>query len=89
MNAVKTLVPICRTVSRQFHKSNVVRATEEQMYAKRQRLKKLQEQFQIADDTPVYLKGGLGDRLLFGTTCLLLLISTGMSIETAYELLKR
>ncbi|XP_044744552.1 cytochrome c oxidase subunit 7A2, mitochondrial-like [Coccinella septempunctata] len=87
MNAAKRLVPVSGTLLRQFHKTNVVRATEEQMYAKRQRLRKLQEKFQIPDGTPVYLKGGFTDRLLFGTTCILLLVSMGMSAETIYQLL--
>ncbi|KAL3289264.1 hypothetical protein HHI36_003694 [Cryptolaemus montrouzieri] len=69
MNTSRKL--ISQIASRQFHCSGARCATQEQITARLQKLKKLQEHFQIEDGTPVYLKGGIGDKILFGITCIL------------------
>lgn len=49
-------------------------------------VKEQQKRFQVDDHTPIYIKGGFGDRALFGVTCLLTAIGLAMSGEVLYKL---
>lgn len=42
--------------------------------------------FQVADETPVYLRGGFGDRIFFGATTILIAGGVAMSLQTLWRL---
>lgn len=51
-----------------------------------EKVKAAQKHFQLNDGIPVYLKGGLMDRVLFGTTVILCVFGVGYGASVIYEL---
>ncbi|XP_022913062.1 cytochrome c oxidase subunit 7A, mitochondrial-like [Onthophagus taurus] len=49
-------------------------------------LKQAQKHFGIEDHVPVYLKGGVGDKIIYIATVGLTLLGLGMSGEVLYKL---
>jgi hypothetical protein len=49
-----------------------------------EKLRRNYERFQMKDGTPVYLKGGVGDRILFGLT--LIVVAVGV-VESYYSII--
>nr|XP_026489718.1 cytochrome c oxidase subunit 7A1, mitochondrial-like [Vanessa tameamea] len=49
------------------------------------KLRKLQADFQCENGKPIWLKGGLSDRILYGTTVVLCYIGVLMTLVTIYD----
>ncbi|KAL3289003.1 hypothetical protein HHI36_003446 [Cryptolaemus montrouzieri] len=53
------------------------------------RLKENQKKFQVDDGLPVWLKGGVKDKILLQLTLILLVVGLGMSGQVMYELVMK
>ncbi|KAK9891146.1 hypothetical protein WA026_013462 [Henosepilachna vigintioctopunctata] len=89
MNSARKVMSLSQVISRNLHKSRPLKSTEEALAKKRAKILKEQERFQIDDGTPVYLKGGLGDRVLLGVTYALVAVGMGMSADVVYQLMTK
>ncbi|KAK9739307.1 hypothetical protein QE152_g9141 [Popillia japonica] len=81
-----------RQIVRNIHKTPIRFAGDDPDFPVPKRIRKLkrtQRKFQVEDCVPIYLKAGFRDKLLYNGTLVLLLISTGMSIDTLYQLMTK
>ncbi|KAJ8928955.1 hypothetical protein NQ314_018407 [Rhamnusium bicolor] len=74
--------------ARAFHRyySQSATTAETAVGRKIQKLRETQRKFGIDDGTPVYIKSGISDKLLYHTTLALTAIGLGLSFETLYRI---
>ncbi|XP_971661.2 cytochrome c oxidase subunit 7A1, mitochondrial [Tribolium castaneum] len=84
MNNARQSLALGRLLVREFSKT-APRGTE-QPGPRFHKLKEIQKKFGVEDNVPVYLKGGVGDKILYSLTVLITAAGLGMSIESWYRL---
>nr|CAH7713420.1 unnamed protein product [Callosobruchus chinensis] len=81
MNNSKKFLALANTACRQL-----ARNASTETPPRWDRFQKIAKKLQMDESTPVYLKGGLGDKFLFLTTVALTVVGVGMGVETMYSL---
>ncbi|XP_019873237.2 cytochrome c oxidase subunit 7A2, mitochondrial-like [Aethina tumida] len=79
MNKTQELLRTCRMVSRQMSSLTPTSGR----YVK---MTQTQKHLGVDNNVPVYLKSGLGDKALFGTTVLLTVAGVGLCLDVFYTL---
>ncbi|KAJ3665991.1 hypothetical protein Zmor_001453 [Zophobas morio] len=87
MNHSKRTFVLAQMAVRHF--SRTAPQNAETVTPKFQRLKEVQKKFGAEDNVPVYLKGGLFDKLLYQATVIVTLAGLGLSFQTFYDLTKK
>nr|AMX81465.1 venom toxin meuEnz25 [Mesobuthus eupeus] len=71
---------------RQFTTSSKMLKDPDFIIRQRAKFKELQKRYAVDDGVPVYLKGGVVDRILYVTTLALCAVGTVYCVYTIYEL---
>ncbi|CAH0550493.1 unnamed protein product [Brassicogethes aeneus] len=79
MQNSQKLLGACRVIARQM-------STLTPTSGRYVKMQGVQKHLGIDNDLPVYIKGGFGDRAMFGATLLLTMAGLGLSLETFYNL---
>ncbi|XP_049784447.1 cytochrome c oxidase subunit 7A, mitochondrial-like [Schistocerca cancellata] len=91
MNSAKRAVQLLQLSSRQLPTSQLTRkattgAPLDNVHPGYKKLKAKQEKFQVNDGLPVFLKGGIVDKVLYHTTVGLCAVGLGMTFKFYYDM---
>ncbi|CAH1978101.1 unnamed protein product [Acanthoscelides obtectus] len=84
MNNSKKVLALANATYRQLARNA---STGKEVPPRWERFQKVTKHLQMDESAPVHLKGGLGDRFLFGSTVALVMLGLGLSAETVYTLI--